>query len=88
MNYFDKEIIEESVIDVEVEGNKFKCIHCGKWHELSDEGWKTDEDFLAVPIKTFICTKNVYYIFYKDRDNYGNLVIGYDYIQLQDGDND
>jgi len=85
---FNEEEIEDAIIEVKINGNTFKCIHCGQTHELSDKGWEVDEEFFGLPLKSFVCSKNMYYVFAKTDDGIINFMYGLSYIPMQDGELD
>ena len=86
IRYFDEELIEEAIVEVEVDGNTFKCLLCGQIHELSDKGWKVDEEFFELPMKSFACTQSMYYVFAKTDEGIINFMYGLDWIPIQDGE--
>ncbi len=86
MTLFDKELIEEAIVEVEMDGNLFKCLLCGEWHEVTDDNWQIDEEMFNIPLKAYTCSKNIYYVFYKSEEGIINFMYGLDCIQLQDGE--
>ncbi len=84
--FFDGSSIADAIVELKVEGNTFECLLCGQEHELNEEGWKTEEGFFNLPMKTFICSKNIYYVFSKTDDGIVNFIMGLDTIQTQDGE--
>ena len=68
-----------------IDGNKFECLLCGEWHEVTDNGWQFDENW-NMNMKVFVCTANRYYIFADTTDGILPFMTFNDYIQLQDGE--